>query len=141
MRRSALLYALVNATHILGIGLILGAILPLDLRIQGLLRAPPLAVIGPFLSRVAAVGVGLAMLTGLALISVRPGEYLGNPAFRVKVLLLVTALLNVAALHLSGTWGRAAAGGVVSVGLRLGAAVSFSAWLGALVAGRMIGFL
>ncbi|NHF73067.1 DUF2214 domain-containing protein [Paracoccus xiamenensis] len=141
MRGSATFYALVNAAHILGIALILGAIIPLDLRLIGVLNGPSLNVIGPFLSHVAAVGVALAVLTGLALISVRPAEYLANPALRWKALLLALALVNVAAVHLGPGWRRAVRRDQVSGGLRLAAVVSICAWLGTLVAGRMIGFL
>jgi hypothetical protein len=49
----------VNATHILGIGLI-GAILPLDLRLIGLLSSPPLETVAPFLLRAASIGLALA---------------------------------------------------------------------------------
>lgn len=35
LRRSATLYMFVNAAHILAIGLLVGAILPLDLRLAG----------------------------------------------------------------------------------------------------------
>ena len=41
LRRPTPAYPLVNAAHILGIGLILGAILPLDLRLMGVFRAAP----------------------------------------------------------------------------------------------------
>lgn len=58
LQRSGTAYLLVSAAHILGIGLLVGAILPLDLRLLGLLRAAPLAVLAPFLTRVA--GCGLA---------------------------------------------------------------------------------
>lgn len=42
LRGSGNPYMVVNAAHILGIGLLLGAILPLDLRILGVLCGPPL---------------------------------------------------------------------------------------------------
>ncbi|MFD1794990.1 DUF2214 domain-containing protein [Paracoccus aurantiacus] len=141
LARSATLYALVNAAHILGVCLILGAVIPLDLRLIGVLRGPSLVVIGPFLSHVAAAGVMIAVLTGLALISVRPAEYLANPALRWKMFLIMIALVNVAVVHFSDGWRRAISGGRIVTGLRIGGAVSLSAWLAALVAGRMIGFL
>lgn len=53
---SPTLYIFVNAAHILSIGLLLGSIVPLDLRLLGLFRHAPLGVIGPFLSRTAMVG-------------------------------------------------------------------------------------
>lgn len=141
LRRSTLAYPLVNAAHILGIGLILGAILPLDLRLMGAFRAAPLPVLGPFLSRAAAVGVALALVTGLLLFLVKPADYLANPAFLAKLGLLALALANVALIHLGSGWRRATTGRGVSRALRLSAAASMLLWLGALVAGRWIGFL
>ncbi len=49
LRRSALVYMAVNGAHILSIGLLIGAILPLDLRLMGLFGSVPLAVIRPVL--------------------------------------------------------------------------------------------
>lgn len=141
LRRPTPAYPLVNAAHILGIGLILGAILPLDLRLMGVFRAAPLPVIGPFLSRAAAVGVALALVTGSLLFIVKPAEYLANPAFLAKLGLLALALANVARIHLGAGWRRAVTGRGVTPALRLSAAASMLLWLGALVAGRWIGFL
>jgi hypothetical protein len=141
LRRSTIAYPLVNAAHILGIGLILGAILPLDLRLMGVFRAAPLPVIGPFLSRAAAVGVALALVTGALLFLVKPAEYLANPAFLAKLGLLALALANVALIHLGAGWRQAVTGRGVAPALRLSAAASMLLWLGALVAGRWIGFL
>lgn len=141
LRRSTIAYPLVNAAHILGIGLILGAILPLDLRLMGVFRGAPLPAIGPFLSRAAAVGVALALVTGALLFLVKPAEYLANPAFLAKLGLLVLALANVALIHLGAGWRQAVTGRGVAPALRLSAAASMLLWLGALVAGRWIGFL
>lgn len=80
LRRSAILYLVVNAAHVLAIGLLIGAIVPLDLRLLGLVGPAPLEVLGPFLARAAAVGLALAVVTGLCLFSVRPSAYLTNPA-------------------------------------------------------------
>lgn len=141
LRRSTFAYPLVNAAHILGIGLILGAILPLDLRLMGAFRAAPLPALGPFLSRAAAVGVALALVTGLLLFLVKPADYLANPAFLAKLGLLALALANVALIHLGPGWRRATTERGVSRALRLSAVASMLLWLGALVAGRWIGFL
>lgn len=141
LRRSTIAYPLVNAAHILGIGLILGAILPLDLRLMGVFRAAPLPAIGPFLSRAAAVGVALALVTGALLFLVKPAEYLANPAFLAKLGLLALALANVALIHLGAGWRQAVTGRGVAPALRLSAAASMLLWLGALVAGRWIGFV
>ena len=140
LRGSGNLYMVVNATHILGIGILVGAILPLDLRILGVLRGPSLTVLGPFLSRMAGLGLGLAMLTGICLWSVRASEYLGNSAFRWKLALLASGLANVALLHRLG-WGRLVATGRADGTTRLLSAISALVWLATLLAGRWIGFL
>lgn len=141
LRGSVTLYLLVNAAHVLGIGLLVGAIVTLDLRLLGAFRAAALAHLAPPLVRVAASGLGLAALTGLALFSTRPATYLENPAFLAKLALLALALLNLALLHAGRPWPAALAGGAVTGRLRVAAGVSLAAWIGVLLAGRWIGFL
>jgi hypothetical protein len=138
LRRSVTLYLLVNAAHILGVGLLIGAILPLDLRLIGVLRQGPIAVLAPFLVRVAATGLALAIATGL--FSVKPAEYAANPAFLAKLGLLAFGLANVGVQHRSGTWQRLQQGGEPDTVVRLLAGLSSLTWLAALVAGRWIGF-
>ncbi|MEI5663463.1 DUF2214 domain-containing protein [Bosea sp. CCNWLW174] len=139
LQRSGTAYLLVNAAHILGIGLLLGAILPLDLRLAGVLRASALPLIGPILIRTAAFGLALALTTGLWLFTVKPGEYLGNTAFLSKLGLLVLALGNIALQHHG--LKPALAGGVIGLRVRVLAMVSALLWLCVLIAGRWIGFV
>jgi hypothetical protein len=141
LQNSGTAYLFVNAAHILGIGLIVGAILPLDLRLIGLFRSVPLAVLGPFLSRAAAMGVALAILTGLWLFSVRPSHYLGNAAFLCKLVLLALALTNIALQHRSRHFRSALGGKPIHAQVRMLALLSALLWLSALLAGRWIGFL
>lgn len=135
------LYLLVNAAHIMGIGVLYGSILALDLRILGLNRSVPLHVIAGFLSRMAATGGGLAILTGLCLFSVRPVEYAGNAAFLAKLALVAVGLAHALVLHRGIGWRRATTDGHASAALRLSALASIIIWTSAIVAGRWIGFL
>ena len=141
LQRSGTAYLLVNATHILGVGLLVGAILPLDLRLLGFFRGVPLGVIGPFLSRAAATGLGLAIATGLWLFTVKPAEYLGNEAFLWKLALLAAALVNIVVQHRGAAFARALREGEPGTGVRLAAFCSAVLWLSVLVAGRWIGFV
>lgn len=141
LRRSAWLYVLANTTHILGIGLILGAALPMDLRILGAFPRVPMAVTVPFLSRVAATGVALAVATGGLLFSVNPVAYLDNPAFRAKLVLILGALLVIAAQHRNPAFRAALDGGKVAPSVRVAAGLSLALWLAILLAGRWVGFL
>ncbi len=138
---SSTAYLLVNAAHILSIGMLFGAILALDLRLLGLARAVPLPLIAPYLSRLAGTGLALAIVTGLCLFSVRPVEYAANPAFLWKLGLIGLGLLNVLTVHYSSGWTAVLGSGSISPSLRISAAVSLATWTSAVIAGRWIGFL
>ncbi|MGH8430093.1 MAG: DUF6644 family protein, partial [Solimonas sp.] len=141
LQRSGTAYLFTNAAHIVGVALLLGGILPLDLRLIGFFRGVPLAVIGPFLSRSAATGVVLAIATGLWLFTVKPNEYLHNEAFLWKMALLLLALANVGLQHRNRHFRLALASGALHPGVRLVAGCSAILWLSVLVAGRWIGFI
>lgn len=141
LRRNGDAYMLVNAAHILGLGLLIGAIIPLDLRLLGLGARAPLQVLATFLSRCAALGLGLAVLTGAALWAVRPEDYLGNSAFLWKMALLAVALAVAGLQHVGPGWRRVVSDGTVGTHVRLLASISLGCWLAVLLAGRWIGFV
>jgi len=138
---SSTVYLLVNAAHILGIGMLFGAIVALDLRLLGLAQAVPLPVIAHYLSRVAGAGVVLAIVTGLCLFTVKPVEYAGNPAFLFKLGLIALGLVNVAVVHFGAGWKAVLSGEKPSAALRISAVFSTLIWIAAVVAGRWVGFL
>ena len=141
LRGSSTLYLLVNAAHILGIGLIIGPILALDARLLGLARHIPVTAVGPFLAAVAKLGVGLVIVTGLALFSVQPASYAGNPAFLIKLLILVLAIANAVSVDRGRAWRRAIETNEIAAVLRWQAAASSILWIAVLIAGRWIGFV
>lgn len=139
--RSPTLYIFANAAHILSIGVLVGTILVLDLRILGLLKALPLAPVARTLSRLAGIGLGVTLLTGFLLFAVRPLDYLENTAFLAKLAIICLGFINVVAVHRSHAWGDVLDGAEPAAGLRLSAALSLVIWISAIVAGRWIGFL
>lgn len=141
LRQSRIAYPLVNAAHIMSIGLLLGAIVTLDLRLLGAFRSHRLADLGPPLWRMAGCGVLLAGATGFLLFSTRPLTYAANPAFLAKVFLVALGLLNVVALRWNRHWHEAIDGGPVHRSVRAAALASLLVWPGAVIAGRWIGFL
>jgi hypothetical protein len=141
LRQSRIAYPLVNAAHIMSIGLLLGSIVTLDLRLLGLFRGYSIAGLGPPLWRVAAFGLILAMVTGFLLFSTRPLTYAENPAFLAKLVLIWLGVLNVVVLRYNRHWRQAVGGARVHGSVRAAAFVSLFTWLGAVVAGRWIGFL
>jgi hypothetical protein len=141
LQRSGTAYLLVNALHILGVGLLIGGVVPLDLRLAGFLRGVPLAAIGPFMVRSAVTGFVVAVVTGAWLFSVKPAEYLVNAAFLWKMALLALALCNVMVQHRNRHFRLALADGDLHPSVRLAAGCSAALWLSVLVAGRWVGFL
>jgi hypothetical protein len=141
LRRFQVAYLLVNAAHIISIGLVVGAIVTLDLRILGLFRQHPIGTLGPPLSRVAAVGLALAILTGLLLFSVRPIAYVHNTAFLIKVGLVGLGIANALLLNHNRYWWLALSENAPQMRVQLSAFLSLVLWVGAVVAGRWIGFL
>lgn len=135
------LYIVVNAGHILSIGLLAGAILPLDLRVLGLLRHPALGDLAPFLSRAALTGAVLAIVTGALLFTVNAPDYARNPAFLIKLGLVAAGCLNAVLLHRSAAWQRTLQTGAAPGSVKCAAALSLILWPAAILAGRWIGFL
>jgi hypothetical protein len=140
-RTSTAAYATLNAAHIFSIGLLVGSVATLDLRLLGLFRAFPLAALAPPLSRMAAAGVLLAATTGFLLFSVRPVTYAENPAFLLKIALVALGVTNALVLRNTRGWRDAIDGGFVPRSVRVSAAISLLIWAWAVLAGRWIGFL
>jgi hypothetical protein len=136
-------YGIVNLGHILGIAVLFGAILILDLRLLGFWRALPLAALSRASVTAAAAGFMLAAASGIPMLATKAGDYIGNPFLLIKFPAIALALLNVLILHRSAAWRahrvrdlkpperhRLAVHGGLSLGL----------WLTVITAGRMIGY-
>lgn len=140
LRASRYAYPLVNAAHILALATLFGSILALDLRLLGLFRAVPVAPLARVLPRVSTTGLGFALLTGVALFSVQPFDYLAHPVFPVKLALIALGAANALLLHRTAGWQGVLADGVIPRRVRATAALSLLAWSGAILAGRWLAF-
>jgi len=134
-------YASVNAGHILGIACLFGAILPLDLRLLGCWPTVPARALARVLVPVAAAGLLLALASGVLLFSVDPHYYAGVGLFRVKLVLIGLALLNLALLHRSHAWRALLSGSPIAGRLRLAGLFSAGLWLAAIICGRFIAYV
>lgn len=141
LRASRYAYPLVNAAHILALAALFGSILALDLRLLGMWRTVPLAPLARVLPRVSAAGLALAVLTGIALFSVQPFDYLAHPVFPLKLALIALGAANALLLHRTAGWRNLLAGdGVIPARVRTAALLSLLGWTGVIVAGRMLAF-
>ena len=139
--RWPVLYIFANAGHILSLAMLVGASVMLDLRLLGRLKSLPLAESAELFSRIASVALACALLTGALLFSVRPVEYAGNTAFLIKLLLIGLGTANAVFVHLSRDWAEMIVEQQASLRLKLGAVISLTTWLSAVLAGRWIGFI
>ena len=143
LRRTRWVYPFVNAGHIVGLALLFGAIVPLDLRLIGCWRRIPLGVMARTLLPVALAGLALAVTTGALLFSVSAVRYAGLTLFQIKLLLILGALTNALLLHGSAAWGAHHQGELpgTTPRLQVAGALSLGLWLSTIVAGRMLGYL
>lgn len=142
LRRSRWVYPLVNTGHIIGLALLFGSIIPLDLRMLGLWRSIRLEAFSRVLLPVAFTGLVLAIITGFLLFSVRAQKYALLPVFQAKLVLIFAAIANALLLHASTVWAGQQGNTVLwpPWRLRLAAVLSMGLWTSVIICGRMIGY-
>ena len=136
LRTSFYLYPVVNALHIVAVGVLFTTAALMDLRVLGLGRAIPTTTALGYLRPIAIGALILALLTGIALFSVRPIEYIAMPVFQVKLALIAIATLNALAFEILDR-GRDGQGR----GLKAMVILSLILWPTVLLCGRFIGFV
>ena len=137
LRSSRWLYAGVNAAHIFAVALLVGSVVPLNLRLLGLWRGVSREAAVRLLAPVAAGGLALALLTGPLLFSVRARDYSAVGFLQLKLVFVAVAVLSALALcRAHGFLLRDAP----RARLAGHAVLSTVCWLGALVCGRLIAF-
>jgi hypothetical protein len=120
--------------HILGIGLLLGNLVLLELRVFGRGAALPIAPLARLSLGIAATGFSIAAASGLLMFASQPGELLANRAFTLKMLLIFAAGCNAAWFHGRGSLAR------LDRAARLQMVVSTLIWLAVLACGRWIAY-
>ena len=143
LRNARWSYAAVNAAHIAGIALLVGAIVPLDLRLMGWRRGVPLGMLARVLLPVAMAGLILAIAAGLALFSIRAVEYAGTTLFQIKMALVACGIGNALLLHRAVKWEaeQGTAGTLPPMRLRVAGGLSIVLWLSVLTCGRLLAFV
>lgn len=130
-------YAALNATHILGIALLVGSVLPLDLRLLGLWSDISRSTLARVLVPTAATGLAVAVSAGVLLFSIRASEYASTTVVQVKLALIAIGATSALAVHWRyGLYFQR----TDQRHLPVPAFLSMGCWLGALICGRLIAF-
>jgi hypothetical protein len=143
MRNSLWLFDITETAHTLGIILVAGTIMLVDLRLLGMgLRREPVSHVVSRIVPWTLSGFALMFLTGGWLFSAEASKLYHSPAFRIKMMLLSLAGLNALIFHLT-IYRRAAEWNdrpVAPARARLAGLFSLLLWIGIIAAGRSIAY-
>jgi hypothetical protein len=130
-------FPFLESVHVLSAMFVVGTVLMADLRLLGwsALRYPLTVVTDEVVPWTWGAFV-IATATGVGLFMTRASAYVTNPAFVVKVVLLLLAGANMLVLHFIGLRDAERRGLQMATG-----ACSLLTWAGVVLAGRWIGHL
>lgn len=144
IRQSIWLFPAIETLHLLGMASLVVTITAVDLRLLGwAARQQRVSQVAARLIPWAWVGFGVQVLTGALLFSSEAVKIYGNPAFRLKMFLLLLAGIQALAFQIFvfpklPTWDERPALPLVARVLGL---ISILLWVGIVTAGRFIGFV
>jgi predicted membrane protein len=143
MRQWLWLYPVVEIVHIVGFAVLVGAAVMFDLRLLGVSSALPVTGMERHLLRGARLSLLLVVPSGLLMFSAHATEMADNPAFRLKLALLLAAAVNAGVFHRVPFrsvrhWDRNAPAPPAA---RVAAALSLILWIGVITCGRLLAYL
>jgi hypothetical protein len=143
MAVNAYAFPAVETVHVVAITTVIGFIAMVDLRLLGLASASyPVSRLTRALLPTTWIAFALAVLSGALLFVSQPATYFDNTAFRIKMLLILLAGLNMLAFHFLtmrsiADWEKS---GPVPAAARLAGLLSLLIWVFVVAFGRWIGF-
>jgi len=143
IKESTWAFPMIESIHVIAIALVVGTIATVDLRLLGLasMRRPYSELSGDVLPWTWGA-FALAAISGALMFVSQPVAYFGNTAFRIKLLVLLFAGINMAVFQLIthrgvARWDRAA---TVPLPGKLAGGLSLTFWIAVVFFGRRIGF-
>jgi len=145
MSESSWLFPAVETTHLVAMVLLVGSITIFDLRLLGLLlRKEPVSELAERLLPSTWGAFAVMAITGALLFASEPViKYCPNPAFQIKLVLILLAGLNMSVFHFTiyrnvSKWDNKAN---TPFWAKMVGTFSVVLWGGVVVAGRWIGFV
>lgn len=135
-------WPILETLHFIGLCMLLGGLLVIDLRLLGYQRLVPTAASHDLLPIVYA-GLVINTTTGILFFIGDPHRYAVNIGFQLKMLLYVLAGINALwyQLKLAPRVDALPAGSEIPVDARIVGALSLAMWFGVLIFGRLIPFI
>jgi len=143
MRDWLWLYPIVEILHIIGLAVLVGAAVSFDFRLLGVSPNLSVTVLAHHLLPWARVSLLLIVPSGLMMFTAHATEFATNPAFQLKLVLLVAAALNATTFHLRtfrsvAAWDRGASAPAAA---KAAAMLSLLLWSGVITCGRLLAYL
>ena len=142
IRFSAWIFPTLETLHFIGLCLLVGALLVVDLRLMGVLQAGPVKSVLR-LTHLAIAGFAINLLSGIGFFVSNPENYAQNPLFWAKMFLVLVAGLNVAWFEWAERQPLVALpeGMAIPSSTRLIAGLSLALWTGVIILGRFLPLL
>ncbi len=143
LHESQYMWPFTESLHVLTLALFVGLAIALDLRLLGVgFAGVPVSEFTGRLLPWTRVGFAVMVVTGLMLFYATPVTYFQSIFFRIKLVLLVAAGINVFVFHVRTLRTVSHWDGDVAPprAARVAAIVSLVAWAGVVVCGRMIAY-
>ncbi|HWA37192.1 MAG TPA: DUF6644 family protein [Burkholderiales bacterium] len=142
MRQSLWLYPIVEIVHLLGLALLFGSIVVLDLRLLGFGRRISVKSLAGHVLPWTAASFVLIVPSGLAMFTAHAMDFIGNPVFALKIGLILAAGINAAVFHAgafrtAGTWDADAS---TPAAAKVAGAVSLLLWISVIACGRLLAY-
>jgi hypothetical protein len=139
---SSWIWPTMETLHFVGLSLLLGSLLVIDLRLAGLFRRINIVATHKLLPWVF-IGFGLNLITGVLFFFGDPGRYAINIGFRIKMILVLIAGLNALWFYwkinpVMKTWEPHCDTPAIAKTI---AWVSLGTWFGVLILGRLIPYV
>ena len=128
--------------HFIGLIFLMGSLLVMDLRLTGFAPGMPINAVLRFIP-VSVIGFFINLTTGTLFVFTDPYRYYPNLAFRLKMLAILLAGLNLLWFKFALNWQALEAENANNPGLavRWIAGISMLLWTAVIVLGRMIPYL
>jgi predicted tellurium resistance membrane protein TerC len=129
----------IQSLHILAIASVLVGALLINLRILGIHgQSEPITTVIARYQTLIWVALPVLLITGSIMIVGEPARSLTNPAFQLKMLMLLIAILIT--LHFQRNWHNNHSYAQADIGNRLLSIASLALWIGIVAAGRWIAY-
>jgi len=126
--------------HFIGLTLLLGVVLLVDLRVVGVMKGVSFASLHRLLPW-AAIGFGVNVITGMLFFTGMPVQYIHNPSFYWKMVMVLVAGLNAVYFTLFDEPWALGPGEDAPFSAKFAAVSAMVLWIGVLYCGSMLPFL